>query len=63
MIRALFVILLASVVSAEPVKFKSFEYTGRDAVFAAPISPYEYRNPILAGYYPDPSLCRVGDDY
>lgn len=22
-----------------------------------------YRNPILAGCYPDPSICRVGDDY
>ena len=22
-----------------------------------------YANPILAGFYPDPSLCRVGDDY
>lgn len=22
-----------------------------------------YNNPILPGYYPDPSLCRVGDDY
>ena len=23
----------------------------------------EYTNPILAGFYPDPSICRVGDDY
>lgn len=22
-----------------------------------------YRNPILPGFYPDPSVCRVGDDY
>src|SRR5882724_8476694 len=22
-----------------------------------------FRNPILAGFYPDPSVCRVGDDY
>lgn len=22
-----------------------------------------YTNPILAGFYPDPSICRVGDDY
>jgi len=22
-----------------------------------------YRNPILPGFYPDPSICRVGDDY
>jgi xylan 1,4-beta-xylosidase len=23
----------------------------------------KYTNPILAGFYPDPSICRVGDDY
>ena len=23
----------------------------------------QYRNPILPGFYPDPSICRVGDDY
>lgn len=23
----------------------------------------EYRNPILSGMYPDPSVCRVGEDY
>ena len=22
-----------------------------------------YRNPVLPGFYPDPSVCRVGDDY
>src|SRR6187549_2885423 len=22
-----------------------------------------YSNPILSGFYPDPSICRVGDDY
>ena len=22
-----------------------------------------YQNPILSGFYPDPSICRVGDDY
>jgi len=22
-----------------------------------------FRNPILPGFYPDPSLCRVADDY
>jgi len=48
---------------AEPVVFESFEYTGRDEIFDLPIEPGQYRNPILAGYYPDPSICRVGDDY
>ena len=22
-----------------------------------------YHNPIISGYHPDPSICRVGDDY
>ena len=22
-----------------------------------------FRNPIIPGYHPDPSICRVGDDY
>ena len=46
-----------------PVAFESFTYTGRDDVFATPLPAGHYRNPILAGYYPDPSICRVGDNY
>ncbi len=26
-------------------------------------SSESFQNPILAGFYPDPSICRVGDDY
>jgi alpha-N-arabinofuranosidase len=26
-------------------------------------SSTSYRNPVLSGFYPDPSICRVGDDY
>ena len=43
--------------------FDWFEYTGRDEVFATSLPQDSYRNPILAGFYPDPSLCRVGEDY
>src|SRR5512135_1995340 len=25
--------------------------------------PRTFRNPILSGFYPDPSICRVGEDY
>lgn len=25
--------------------------------------PTTFKNPILSGYHPDPSICRVGDDY
>ena len=24
---------------------------------------YKYKNPILSGFHPDPSICRVGDDF
>ena len=46
-----------------PALFEHFEYTGADSRFAAPLAPGEYRNPILAGFHPDPSICRVGEDY
>ena len=42
------------------VKFSSFAYSGKNAT--TPKSG-EYLNPIVAGFYPDPSICRVGDDY
>jgi alpha-N-arabinofuranosidase len=44
------------------VAFDSFEYSGVDP-FAKGVSPDSYLNPILAGFYPDPSICRVGDDF
>src|SRR5580704_8408379 len=47
-------------VIAQTVSFDWFEYTGRDAVFARPLPGGSYRNPILAGFYPDPSVTRVG---
>lgn len=49
---------------AEPtVSFDWFEYTGKDAVFDAPLPTGSYRNPILAGFYPDPSVTRAGDKF
>ncbi len=29
----------------------------------AQTAPSTFQNPILSGYHPDPSICRVGDDY
>ncbi len=46
-----------------PIAFDSFTYIGRDDAFNTSITKDYYLNPILAGYYPDPSICRVGDDY
>ncbi|HEY0687149.1 MAG TPA: glycoside hydrolase family 43 protein [Steroidobacter sp.] len=52
------------IVHSEPtVSFDWFEYTGKDAVFDAPLPPGSYRNPILAGFYPDPSVTRAGDKF
>lgn len=50
---------------AQPVaSFDWFDYRGSDPVDATlKPKPGEYRNPILQGFYPDPSVTRVGDDY
>lgn len=45
-----------------PARFSDFRYAGHAMESAKP-GPGEYRNPILSGYYPDPSVTRVGDDY
>ena len=48
----------------QDARFDWFEYSGSDPVDAsAKLDPGEYRNPILQGFYPDPSITRVGDDY
>jgi alpha-N-arabinofuranosidase len=44
-------------------RFDWFHYEGADPIDAVPLAPGEYRNPILKGFYPDPSITRVGDDF
>jgi alpha-N-arabinofuranosidase len=44
-----------------PAQFDWFEYSGHDGLEKA--GPGEYANPILQGFYPDPSIVRVGSDY
>ncbi|WP_288410586.1 glycoside hydrolase family 43 protein [uncultured Sphingomonas sp.] len=51
-----------SAASGEPARFSRFTYDGRSVERATP-GPDQYRNPILSGYYPDPSVIRVGEDY
>src|SRR5688572_33336863 len=46
--------------AGENATFEWFEYTGRDATFSAPLPSGSFHNPILAGYYPDPAVERVG---
>jgi alpha-N-arabinofuranosidase len=49
--------------STDP-SFDWFEYRGDDAVFRdSAAGPGEYRNPILTGFYPDPSITRAGDEF
>ena len=44
--------------------FAWVDYAGRDPLPpGAAIGPGDYRNPILAGFYPDPSITRAGDAY
>jgi xylan 1,4-beta-xylosidase len=45
-------------------RFDWFTYEGNDSVYRTPANDRSrYANPILAGFYPDPSVTRVGDDY
>ena len=45
-------------------RFTWFTYEGHDSIHdRTPAGPGEYRNPILSGFYPDPTVCRQGDDY
>jgi len=49
--------------SAGDILFNWFDYKGDDKVFAEPIAKNEYRNPIVAGFYPDPSITRAGETF
>ena len=63
--EGLTVLALAALAAATPAqagdaRFAWFEYSGTDG---DALARGQYRNPILAGFYPDPSLVRVGEDY
>jgi xylan 1,4-beta-xylosidase len=60
---ALALALVESARAASVARFDWFEYRGHDPADATPLKPGEYRNPILRGFHPDPSLTRVGDDF
>ncbi|HYM85403.1 MAG TPA: glycoside hydrolase family 43 protein, partial [Pseudoxanthomonas sp.] len=55
--------LAAPALAREPVLFDWFEYRGHDAVFEAPLPEGSYRNPVLAGFHPDPSITRAGNRF
>lgn len=56
-------VLEVSASAGASAQFKWFAYRGDDEVFNTPLADDEYRNPILAGFYPDPSVVRVEHDY
>ncbi|PCD02307.1 glycoside hydrolase 43 family protein [Sphingomonas spermidinifaciens] len=62
--RALLLTALAAAApaAAQEARFADFRYEGRSIEREVPKTG-EYRNPILSGYYPDPSITRVGEDY
>ena len=52
------------VARAQSAHFSYFSYEGKDLRFEQPFSPAnQYQNPVIAGFYPDPSVCRKGDTY
>jgi xylan 1,4-beta-xylosidase len=53
--------LTAILAAASIATFDWFEYRGDDSLPKAAAG--QYANPILQGFYPDPSITRVGDDY
>ena len=55
-------LLLAAAAPPADAQFDWFDYQGSDPDGAVP-GPGEYRNPILQGFYPDPSVTRVGRDF
>jgi xylan 1,4-beta-xylosidase len=50
--------------AAQTAHFGYFKYTGNDSRFNQSIDKTrQYFNPIMAGFYPDPSVCCKGDTY
>ncbi|MDP5029101.1 glycoside hydrolase family 43 protein [Paraglaciecola sp.] len=45
------------------VSFDWFRYQGSDALFSQALPQNSFQNPILSGFYPDPSITRKGNDY
>ena len=50
--------------SGSEASFAWISYAGHDAVEDAfPATSVQYRNPVVPGFAPDPSIVRVHDDY
>jgi xylan 1,4-beta-xylosidase len=61
---AALLLLAAGHAGARTARFDWFEYRGADPIDAVEkADERHYRNPILSGFHPDPSIARVGDDF
>lgn len=57
-------LFVACLSNAQRAVFDNFWYKGYDVCFHANIDAATERyNPILSGFYPDPSICRRGNEY
>lgn len=57
-------LVFSGIVKAQTATFSHFTYSGKDTRFDKQIdNKNQYFNPIVAGFYPDPSICRKGDTY
>jgi alpha-N-arabinofuranosidase len=66
MVAAILSVLFTSCKSDEKTHtaaFGYFEYQGFDSIFATIDETQAYQNPILSGFYPDPSICLKDSDY
>ena len=63
LVGGLFLSISSLCTAEKSATFYDFTYEGKDAIFAQPLAKGEYQNPILAGFFPDPSITRAGDDY
>jgi len=54
---------LAANAAPQTAAFSNFVYQGSAPSDAVKVGPGQYRNPILQGFHPDPSITRVGKDY
>ena len=63
-LMALALVAASAPTKAQTAVFNRFSYQGNDARFAQTIdTTRQFFNPIIAGFAPDPSICRKGDTY
>ncbi|WP_157220726.1 glycoside hydrolase family 43 protein [Flavisphingomonas formosensis] len=61
-LSGLALLAVPSVGVAGNARYEDFRYDGR-SMETVQLKAGQFRNPILSGYYPDPSITRVGDDF